>query len=148
MLARRWSQHFPFSSSPCLHPLLLPLSAPLLWPIVLAAGSKPAVHLMSNVLYHSPLCSLKWFSCCPRALTCSALEQTHNTSHAGSVTRTCVVLADEINAAALVSQMIQHPFHSSGLPVLSILLYPLIVLVCRSQGGSGESQWWFLAFSL
>lgn len=102
-----------FSSSPCLQPLLLPLSAPLLWPIVLAAGSKPVVHLMSNVLYHSPLCSLKRFSCCPRALTCSPLEQTHNTSHAGSVTQTLGLTNDSASVLFFGVAGVVHPSVSS-----------------------------------
>lgn len=43
---------------PCLCPLLLLSFRSPRWLTVLAAGSKPAVHLMSNVLYHSPLSRL------------------------------------------------------------------------------------------
>lgn len=55
----------------------LRLSSPR-WLMVLAAGSKPAVHFVSNVLYHSPL-SLKWFSCRPHAQRCFAFKQTCRT---------------------------------------------------------------------
>lgn len=53
-----WNDSFLMTAAfpnPCLRPLL-PSLPPSRWLTVLAAGSKPAVHLMANVFYHSPPC--------------------------------------------------------------------------------------------
>lgn len=79
----------------CLFPFLF-LTAPPLLPMDLATGSKPAVHPMSNVLYHSPPARISDLAAAHvlRDAGLSSRHVAHLLAH--SVTQTCVDLTIEI----------------------------------------------------
>lgn len=98
-----------FTSSPSFLPSLpLSILSPL-WLTVLAAGSKPAVHLTSNVLYHSPLSRLSDLA--------AALMHRHARLSSRHIIHLSLALSRKPTSTWPMkrsgSEMIQHPFYPS-----------------------------------
>lgn len=98
----QWSQHLPLFSF-LFHVILLVIviysilsffSPSPLPPVANVLGCWFKARRPSHVKCFISLSihSLKWFSCCPHALTCLVFKQMHNTSFADLVTQTCIGL--------------------------------------------------------